>query len=250
MHFQGNSFSSNKFASIRHWLRFAVMAAFAGLVFTGCAAPRSAGIQMPRAGQVYCIRGLMDVFSLGMNTLADELREQGVDAYAISGPAWPGLAQELGDEYENRNDVPPLVFIGHSYGADDAVRMARYLDERQVRVSLLVLLDATIPPKIPRNVDRCVHLYRATVAGDVLPFVFAGNPVIKENDNNRTHLYNCDLNEVEEKEGFSSVGHMNIDKSDSIHARVIKEVLGVCQPKEAVVRHASGIQCEVSRGVQ
>src|SRR5262249_9492760 len=41
------------------------------------------------SGRVYLLRGLMDVYSLGLNSLADELNEVGVNAVPTSGPLWP-----------------------------------------------------------------------------------------------------------------------------------------------------------------
>lgn len=46
--------------------------------------PRHTGVS-PRA---FCLRGLSDVFSLGLNDLAKQLRRDGVNAFAISGAAW------------------------------------------------------------------------------------------------------------------------------------------------------------------
>src|SRR5688500_19720138 len=44
------------------------------------------------------------------------------------------------------------------------------------------------------------HLYRPTVLGDVLPFVFAGNPVQAEEGNNRTKI----INEIVSSEIFGA----------------------------------------------
>lgn len=95
----------------------------------------------------------------------------------------------------------PLILVGHSHGADNAIRLAIELDRRGVEVDLLVLLDATTPPAIPESVVNCLHLYRPTVFGSVAPFLFAGNPVKLEAGNDRTRLANITI-PAEESGGF------------------------------------------------
>jgi hypothetical protein len=177
---------------------------------------------------VFCLRGLLDVFSLGLNDLAERLRREGIDAMPLSGPRWRTLEREI-DRAKRQGDLQgPLILIGHSHGADNAVRMARNLRQRNIQVELLVLLDATSPPAVPRNVTRCLHLYRPTVLGYLLPFVFAGNPVEAEEGNTRTEI----VNTIVSREIFGPVaariGHFNIDASVPVHDVVVKEVLRIC----------------------
>jgi pimeloyl-ACP methyl ester carboxylesterase len=206
------------------WL--AGLAAFVLLV-SGCAAPQIAATTSSRAGQVVCLRGLLDVFSLGLNDLAERLRHDGIEAITVSGPSWPRLAQSI-REARSRGDLrKPLVLVGHSYGADDAIRLARKLKRWNIEVELLVLLDATTPPPVPSNVVRCLHVYRPTVMGDVFPHLFAGNPVDAEPGNHRTQV----VNRIVSRESFGAaaahIGHFSIDASDAVHDLVLREVQSV-----------------------
>ena len=186
------------------------------------------------------MRGFLDVFSLGMNSLAEELRKEGVDARAMSGPAWRAAARQIESDFAVSADQEPLVIVGHSYGADHAVDMARYLQRSGIRVRLLVLLDATTPPTVPANVEQCLHLYRPTLAGDLLPFIFAGNPVVLDRDNQNTQLVNDIVSTEELGPKASAVNHFNIDKSEVVHAFVVKEIIEVCPPLDSALELTNG----------
>jgi pimeloyl-ACP methyl ester carboxylesterase len=203
------------------------MVAFPALV-GGCAAPRINAASRTHVGQVFCLRGLFDVFSLGLDDLAERLRREGVNATAVSGPSWRTLGGEI-CRARSRGDLQgPLILIGHSYGADNAIRLARYLVHQNIEVELLVLLDATDPPAVPENVVRCLHVYRPTALGDLLPSVFAGNPVQAEGGNNRTEI----ANEIVSPEIFGTaaahIGHLNLDASAAVHELIVDEVLRIC----------------------
>ena len=203
------------------------MVVFPALV-GGCAAPRIDGASQTRVGQAFCMRGLLDVFSLGLNDLAERLRSEGINATTVSGPSWRKLGYEI-FRARSRGDLQgPLILIGHSYGADNAVRMARYLGHQNIEVELLVLLDTTSPPAVPENVARCLHMYRPTALGNLLPLAFAGNAVQAEEGNNRTEI----VNEIVSPETFGTaaahIDHFNIDASASVHELVVNEVLRIC----------------------
>jgi len=203
------------------------MVAFPSLV-GGCTGPRIDSASQTRVGQVFCLRGLLDVFSVGLDDLAERLRREGIDATAMSGPSWRALGYEISRTRSGGDLQGPLILIGHSYGADDAIWLARFLSHQNIEVELLVLLDATDPPAVPENVARCRHLYRPTILGDLLPFVFAGNPVQAEESNNRTEI----INEIASPEIFgpaaARIDHFSIDASAAVHDLIVDEVLRIC----------------------
>jgi pimeloyl-ACP methyl ester carboxylesterase len=212
---------------------FAGLALVVGLAtINGCTAPRAVQFEHKRAGRVYCLRGLMDVFSLGLNGLAEKLRAEGVDARAMSGSACRAAARQIESDYAAGSDLEPLILVGHSYGADHAVELAKHLQRRGIRVQLLVLLDATAPPTVPASVERCLHLYKPTTMGDLLPAFFAGNPVALDRDNRETQIFN----EIVSTDVFgpeaAAVNHFNIDASEAVHAVVIREIVQICPPYE------------------
>src|SRR5262249_53227771 len=105
---------------------------------------------------VYLFRGLADVFSLGMNTLADELNQRGVYATAHSHTDWKPLADKAVAAYKAGKERP-IILIGHSLGADAVMQMADYLGDKGVPVALLVPFDATQSFPVPGNVGRVIN---------------------------------------------------------------------------------------------
>jgi hypothetical protein len=59
----------------------------------------------PRA-HVYLFRGLADVFSLGMNTLTDELNSRGVAATVHSHTDWKSIADKAAENYKAGREGP------------------------------------------------------------------------------------------------------------------------------------------------
>ena len=71
--------------------------------------------------------------------------------------------------YENNSNHEPLVIIGHSYGADDALKMAKKLQQHNITIDLVITLDPVTPPKVPANIRLCYNIYQPS-ALDMLPF--------------------------------------------------------------------------------
>ena len=196
----------------------------------GCKAPRVGPSQMPRQGNVYLMRGLLDVFSLGVNKLARDLRAEGVDAQTLSGPAWRDLSWRIKQAYREGELQGPLIFAGHSYGADHAIDVARDLKDAGIEVELLALMDAVVRPAVPANVVRVYHVYRPSLMGKLLPSIFAGSSVEAEEGNQRTELVNHDLTIRKDGARVLLIGHLSIEESDLVRELIKGEILRVCGP--------------------
>ena len=165
------------------------------------------GIAQPRA-HVYLFRGLADVFSTGMNTLADELNKHGVHATSHSHTDWKAIAERAVADYKAKKEAP-IILIGHSLGADAAMEMADYLGDKAVPVALVVPFDGTQSFPAPGNVARVVNFTQRDYA------------YIRPGPGFRGSLNNVDLSSNRD------IDHLNIDKSPELHARVLSEVLAV-----------------------
>src|SRR6516225_5965720 len=97
--------------------------------------PNPAAAQAQPRAHVYLLRGLMNVFSLGMDTLADRAAAD----YKVGKEA-------------------PIILIGHSYGADAVMEMAAYLGRKGVPVALVVPFDGTQSFAASGNVARVLNL--------------------------------------------------------------------------------------------
>jgi alpha-beta hydrolase superfamily lysophospholipase len=116
-------------------------AVFALAVGITVACGASAAQPQPRA-HVYLLRGLLNIFSLGMDSLAEELKRRDVDATVHSYGEWQTLADQAAADYKARKEAP-IILIGHSLGADSVMEMAAYLGRKGVPVALVVPFDCT-----------------------------------------------------------------------------------------------------------
>jgi pyruvate/2-oxoglutarate dehydrogenase complex dihydrolipoamide acyltransferase (E2) component len=167
-------------------------------------APRAGG----GSGHVYLLRGLLNIFSLGMDDLAAKLQARGVAATVHNHAEWQSLADEIAARYK-AGKHGPIVLIGHSLGADAVMIQADYLGKKGVPVALVVPFDGTGSYAASSNVSRVMNLTQRDYA------------YMKRGSGFRGELQNIDVS----KDG--SIDHINIDKSGRLHNMVVGKVLGV-----------------------
>src|SRR6516225_2940915 len=119
--------------------------------------PNPAAAQAQPRAHVYLLRGLMNVFSLGMDTLADQLRRRGINATVHNYAEWQTLADRAAADYKVGKEAP-IILIGHSLGADSVMEMAAYLGRKGVPVALVVPFDGTKSFEVSNNVARVLNL--------------------------------------------------------------------------------------------
>lgn len=174
---------------------------------------------------ILLLRGFLNSYSLGLDRLAEEMRALNLNPTIVEWPLWETAAQKIVSDHAGRSDGSAYMLVGHSYGADDAVRVARYLKDRGLEVQLLVLLDATAPDPIPDNVVRCIHHYNPWLPGDLVPDFFSGNPVVAEKGNTRTQISNRLFNQEALGDGVGCANHFSMDANQLMHNLVIAEAL-------------------------
>jgi thioesterase superfamily protein len=187
------------------WSRFATIALLS--LMTAVALGSSRGMTQSRA-HVYLFRGLADVFSTGMDTLADELNARGVYATSHSHSDWKSIADKVAANYKSGKEGP-IILVGHSLGADAVMEMADYLGDKGVPIALVVPFDGTQSFPAPGNVAR------------VLNFTQRDYAYMRAGPGFRGTLSNVDLS------SDPGIGHLNIDEVPRLHARVIAEVLAI-----------------------
>lgn len=179
----------------------------------------------PRVGSAYLLRGFIGIFSTGIDNLGEQINATGIHAQVFQDDQWSTLADQIAKEYHGKQ-AEPLILIGHSYGADDVVRIARRLDEANVPVDLLITLDPVTPPDVPKNVKLCVDLYQSNGVWDKFPWL-RGVPMEKEKDDQGI-LVNSNLRTDRTDLLEPNTDHFNIEKNSKIHQEVIKMVLAQC----------------------
>ncbi|MGH9692985.1 MAG: hypothetical protein ACRD5Z_02500, partial [Bryobacteraceae bacterium] len=155
---------------------------------------------------VYLLRGLMNIFSLGMDDLAEKIRKRGINATVYNHSEWQTLADSAAAAYKAGREGP-IILIGHSLGADAVMMMAQYLDKKGIPVALVVPFDGTQSFSTPKNVARLVNITQRDYAYMRKGAGFHGS------------LYNMDVSSDQ------SIGHISIDKSPRLHAQVLNYVM-------------------------
>lgn len=165
----------------------------------------STSVAAPAKGQVYLLRGLANVFSLGMDDLGHKLRDQGISAKTMNHSHWRSLADEIAADYRGKKAIGPVAIVGHSFGATAATMLTAELAERGVPVALLVAYDPSFEVTVSKNVRRAVGFHTS------------GFPGLEPGPGFRGSLENILVQSA-------GVNHITIDKSSSVHDRTIAEV--------------------------
>jgi pimeloyl-ACP methyl ester carboxylesterase len=191
--------------------------------------PGQPATQPSRLGRVYLLRGFGDVFSQGMNTLSEKLQADGVIATVHRHGQWQEIAAQIIHDRQSDPAPPPLVLIGHSWGADDSIRIAQTLAQHQVRVDLLVTVEAVTPPAVPSNVLRAWNIYKPGPL-DVLPW-WRGVPLHVDKPD-KTQLAQVDIPRDWPAIDHWWLGHTDVDTLPAVQDRIVDLVLATCPDKE------------------
>jgi thioesterase domain-containing protein len=190
---------------MKHWFRFGAIAILAATTLLGL------NFESVGAGprlHVYLFRGLADIFSAGMDVLTEELKKSGVYATSHSHTNWKAIADRAAADYKAKKEGP-IILIGHSLGADAVMEMADYLGDKGVPVALVIPFDGTQSFSVSANVARVINFTQRDYA------------YMKPGPGFHGSLNNVDLS------SNPDIGHLNIDKSPELHARVVSEVLAI-----------------------
>ncbi|QCI64261.1 lipase family protein [Phreatobacter stygius] len=194
-----------------------------GLGLAGCQTLEPAGeaaapAQMAGRGQpqpavapaapvrVYLFRGLFDVFSLGIDNLGGKLRRKGYAARTMGVASWEAVAAEI---VQRRRADPgeQIVVIGHSLGADAAVRIAnRVAREGLAPLALVVTFDPVSRQEVHGGTRRLVNLFQSN-NGWAVP--------LSRGPGFTGRFVNEDLRDR------GGVNHLTIDKDRRLHDEII-----------------------------
>lgn len=184
------------------------------------------------AGNVYLLRGFIGIWSYGIDHLGKKVEEAGIRASVYQENQWAELADKIAIQYKNAQNPEPLILIGHSYGADDALRIAKRLEDTQIDVDLIITLDPVTPPHVPKNVKLCYNIYQPNML-DNLPF-FRGIALETDGTNN---LMNVNIRQERRDLLEPDTDHFNIEKNVKIHEEVVKKLKEFCPPRQSWATH-------------
>ncbi len=183
------------------------------------AGPSRQGADRPEAAanlqtDVYILRGGAGIFSTGLVKLAAKLKQKGVASSVKSHAAWQTVVRTIATN-QSKLGRRPVILIGHSLGADNAVRIAQALKKQGIRVDYIASFAATGPASVPANVRSVTNFY----------FKAGGWGAVFSADNNfRGRLNNVDMS------GERGVNHFSIDDANALHDEVVRNVLRYVRP--------------------
>jgi hypothetical protein len=158
---------------------------------------------------VYLLRGVLNIFSLGLDDLAAKLQRQGITVTVANYLSWSSLADAAAAEYRSGR-TKTIVLVGHSSGATALPDMVARLDQLGTPVKLAIGLDSVFRTSLSGRVGRYVNFYVANGNGE---------PVAKTSQLKGT-LENVDVGKI-------GMAHLTIDKSEVMHQKVIAAINSV-----------------------
>lgn len=158
------------------------------------------------AEEVYFFRGGFDVFSRGMDQMANELKSKKINASSQSFMGWQAIANDIVSRSREKRVSYPIILVGHSFGADAVVEFANFLGRNGITTELLVGFDATGKGTLKNGAKRVVN-YQSSKIG---PFV--------KGPGFRGTLSNVDVSNY-------GVNHFTIAQTAEIQSLAFKEIL-------------------------
>ena len=156
---------------------------------------------------VYLVRGVLNIFSLGMDQIAARLQQQGIAASVHNHVLWASVADDAAAEYRSGR-INMVILVGHSSGATALPDIVARLDQQGVPVKLAIGLDSVFRTSLAGRVGRYVNFYVANGAG---------KPVQPAAGLKGT-LENVDVETV------PGVSHLTIDKNEIMQQKVISAI--------------------------
>ena len=153
---------------------------------------------------VYLLRGVLNIFSLGLDDIAEKLRAQGIPVTVANFVSWSSLANEAAAEYRSGR-IKTIVLVGHSSGATALPDMVARLNDLGTPVKLAIGLDSVFRTSLNGRVGKYINFYIANGAG---------TPVAKGNGFQGA-LENVNV------ENVPGVGHVTIEKNQIMQQKVI-----------------------------
>jgi hypothetical protein len=171
-----------------------------------CASPGNAATSAAADTHVYLLRGVLNIFSLGLDDIGAKLQAQGFNVTIANYLSWSSLADEAAAEYRSGR-TKTIVLVGHSSGATALPDMVARLDHLGAPVKLAIGLDSVFRTSLSGRVGRYINFYVANGSGE---------PVARTGQF-RGELENIDV-------GRMGMAHLTIDKSEIMQRKVISAI--------------------------
>lgn len=164
----------------------------------------------------------------GCKDFVANLAVQGAPATIIHGWEVPRTADRIVAARQSGAQTGPLVLIGYSRGANDAVRLTRRLQDSGIKVNKLVLMETAVNDSIPANVESCLNIYQSSEVGEWLP-AFRGLPVTVESP--ETQLTNYNLRFHDEGVARTDLNHFTVCRNYTVLGMISEQVAATLAPR-------------------
>jgi hypothetical protein len=184
----------------------------AATILSLCDVTHAAGIHAAGMPRVILLRGWFGVFSMGLDTVTEQLRAQGINAEVAGHLNWQNEVAEILRERAGGR-TGPFILVGHSQGANNVIDMARALElePSHVTVDLLITLSPFMQNRVPPNVAKAINYFQAPGWGQPL----------EAEPGFRGKLINVNLADD------PTITHIGIDKNTKIQNEIVREIAAV-----------------------
>ena len=169
--------------------------------------PAHAATSSASTAHVYLLRGVLNIFSFGLDDIAAKLQAQGIPVTVANFVSWSSLADEAAAKYR-AGKLKTIILVGHSSGATALPDMVAKLDRFGVPVKLAIGLDSVFRTSLTGHVGRYINFYIGNGAG---------TPV-KKRTGFKGSLENVNV------ENVPGIGHMSIEKNQIMQRKVIHAI--------------------------
>ncbi len=152
------------------------------------------------------LRGLMNIFSTGMNDLGSKLIDAGYAASVHNHTEWYSLAEELTKQARDQHLLRPLGVAGHSLGGDDAIHLTTALGKAGIPVDLLITFDPVMTGTVSAGPRQVMNFFQTTRLW---------GRALKPGPGFDGNIENIPI------KSRSFVNHFNIEKNPMLHAMVL-----------------------------
>ena len=161
----------------------------------------------PASGEeVYLFRGGFDIFSTGMNQMANELKAKKIKASSQSFMSWQSVANDIVKRAKEKKVSYPIILLGHSFGADAVADFSNFLGQNGITTELVIAFDAMGPHTLTKGAKKVVN-YQSSRVG-----TFYKGPGF------RGTLSHVDVSKY-------GANHFTIEQVEEVQALAMKEVL-------------------------
>lgn len=220
---------------ISRWSWAALTAALAA-TFTGCSSipsrtPLIGAAPPPEVrsapSNVLVVRGTAGYWP-DCDSFVARLREEGAQATVIRGWEVNRAADRIAAARQSGQETRPIVLIGFSRGANDAIRLTRRLQKHDIAVDTLVLMETSAQASVPANVASCLNIYKSSSLNDDWVPALRGLPVTVESA--QTHLVNYNLRFHDDAVERSEINQFTVCQNPAVRQMITERVALALRP--------------------